>query len=607
MLHFLRKAVLAALLTLATASGSCGGDVTAPKPVPDAMSDVTGTTPQSAVAGTAVATPPAVRVTAQGQGVAGVTVDFYITAGGGSIVGASPVTNANGIATVTSWTLGAAAGLNQLTARSGTLAAVTFSATGGVGPAAQLVRGSPEQQDAKAGAAVPIAPSVNVKDANGNDVTGVIVTFAVTSGGGSVTTTSVATNAAGIATAGTWTLGTRAGANTLTATVLGAPPMTFSALGTPGPAASIVLPQAELTGVAGTTFQLAPAVLDQYGNVIAGAPLTYTSAQVLIAAVSASGLVTAVATGTTTISVYSGTVSATIGVNTLGHPSGLVTSTLPSVIGHPYAIRIFGNTLVVTQVTNSMMTFVDLKTNARSTAGTNYYSGDLVFERSGANLLVSDYMFGTIQRVSVPTGNVLWTMPVGASTFRLQLSADDSRLYVSGLSLLYVINPATRAVVKAAVLGPNGTVVQGIALNRDESAVYVASTTGDVSRLDPGTLTASAVYKVGGNPQDVIVTNAGDEVFVANENGWVDILDGTTLAPIKRIVVPYAFGLAISPDQEQVYVTSSATGTVTVIDRATRAVLRSISVGSYPRRIAFSTSGGTAYVSNEGGWITVIR
>ena len=189
----------------------------------------------------------------------------------------------------------------------------------------------------------------------------------------------------------------------------------------------------------------------------------------------------------------------------------------------------------------------------------------------------------------------------------LALSADDSRLYVSGLSLLYLINPTTRAVLKAAVLGPNGSVIQGIALNRAESALYAASTTGDVSRLDPGTLNVSAVYKVGGNPQDVVVTNSGDEVWVANENGWVDILDGTTLAPIKRIAVPYAFGLAITPDQEQVYVASSANGTVTVIDRATRAVLRSISVGSYPRHIAFSTAGGTAYVTNEAGWITVIR
>ena len=62
------------------------------------------------------------------------------------------------------------------------------------------------------------------QDSHGNPVPGVSVTFAVVSGGGSVTGSAATTNAAGIATVGGWTLGAVAGANTLdsTATALSA-------------------------------------------------------------------------------------------------------------------------------------------------------------------------------------------------------------------------------------------------------------------------------------------------------------------------------------------------------------------------------------------------
>jgi hypothetical protein len=73
---------------------------------------------------------------------------------------------------------------------------------------------------------------VLVRDGNSNPVPGVTVSFAVASGGGSLSGAAPLTNASGIATLGSWTLGTTAGSNTLTATVSGLPPVTFTATGT---------------------------------------------------------------------------------------------------------------------------------------------------------------------------------------------------------------------------------------------------------------------------------------------------------------------------------------------------------------------------------------
>src|SRR5439155_21482415 len=70
--------------------------------------------------------------------------------------------------------------------------------------------------------AVTPPPSVIVKDASGNPVSGVAVTFAAAQGSGTVTpTTPVTTGTDGIAAATSWTLSSTAGTNTLTATASG--------------------------------------------------------------------------------------------------------------------------------------------------------------------------------------------------------------------------------------------------------------------------------------------------------------------------------------------------------------------------------------------------
>ena len=86
-------------------------------------------------------------------------------------------------------------------------------------------------QEGIAGAAVGVAPAVVVRTPAGAVLGGVSVTFAVASGGGSITGATAVTNAEGIARVGSWVLGGTPGANTLTATVAGAPAVSFAATG----------------------------------------------------------------------------------------------------------------------------------------------------------------------------------------------------------------------------------------------------------------------------------------------------------------------------------------------------------------------------------------
>jgi hypothetical protein len=86
-------------------------------------------------------------------------------------------------------------------------------------PSIVVVAGN--NQLAMTGTAVPVPPSVIVKDGVGSPLANAAVTFAVTVGDGSVTSSVVNTDAGGVATVGSWTLGAIANPNQLVATVVG--------------------------------------------------------------------------------------------------------------------------------------------------------------------------------------------------------------------------------------------------------------------------------------------------------------------------------------------------------------------------------------------------
>ena len=99
---------------------------------------------QTAGVNEAVPTPPAVIVRdASDNPVSGVTVQFEVTGGGGSVAPATVASGSNGVAAVTSWTLGPAAGENTMTATAAGLNTVEFNATASATPTTTSLSADP--------------------------------------------------------------------------------------------------------------------------------------------------------------------------------------------------------------------------------------------------------------------------------------------------------------------------------------------------------------------------------------------------------------------------------------------------------------------------------
>ncbi len=118
--------------------------------------------------------------------------------------------------------------MSNLVVRASVLVAVPYlvSCGGGGGPTGPaptrtMTVYAGDNQTARINSAVPTSPAVIVRDGSNNPVAGITVTFAVGSGGGSISGAVQTTDASGIARIGGWTVGATAGTNTLTASAAG--------------------------------------------------------------------------------------------------------------------------------------------------------------------------------------------------------------------------------------------------------------------------------------------------------------------------------------------------------------------------------------------------
>jgi plastocyanin len=213
--------------------------------------------------------------------VQGVTVN-WAAANGGSVGQAQTSSDVNGIASTT-WTLGPNAGAQTATATKTGLAGspVSFSAVAQIQGATQLaqapVSGDGQTDSVLARLSQPYR--VIAKDQNNVPVPGVIVNWAVSAGGGSVSSASSTTDVSGVA-VDTATFGATSGAQMVHATVTGliGSPVSFTSTASAGKATQVALNGGNAqTGTINAALPTSHSVIvhDGHGNVAAGVAVAW--------------------------------------------------------------------------------------------------------------------------------------------------------------------------------------------------------------------------------------------------------------------------------------------------------------------------------------------
>jgi len=432
--------------------------------------------PTTTPAGAAIT--PAVQVTAQdglGNTVTSfggsVAVALAGNPGGDTLSGTKTITALSGVATFADLSINHAAAGYTLRATSSGLTVTSAPFAIVAGSATQIAVNAGNNQTQPAGTAVPIAPSVIVRDAQGNAVAGVAVTFAVAPGNGGITGASQITNASGIAAVGSWTLATAAGPNTLTATSTGlaGSPVSFGATGTAGDAGSIAAnsPNGQSATV-GTAVATAPSVIvrDQFNNPVAGIAVTF-------AAASGGGTVNPTAAVTTNASGIASVTSWTLGT---GAGPNTVTATSSGLNGSPVIFTATGRAAAPSAGRSLVSaTPPSITASPGSSVATIAVTVRDAFDNpvSGASVVLA---------AAPVTGNAL-TQPVGTTGANGEITGTLS---------------STAAGVKTITATVNGTLVI------TETAT-VSVTAGAVS-ASQSTITATSPITAGGAASIVTVT-----------------------------------------------------------------------------------------------------
>lgn len=289
------------------------------------------------------------------------------------------------------------------------------------------------------------------------------------------------------------------------------------------------------------------------------------------------------------------------------HPRGVLGDRSGTIAGRPFGVAVSrAGVVYVTQQDVNSVTRLDLPSTTPGVAiSVGSDPGDVVFNAAGTAAYVSDFKSGRLHAINVASNSQRAEATIAANAYRLALSRDEQQLFVSSTDgNVYVVNPATLSVTTTLHLsGP----VQGLALDATGQTLYASSTDGTLFKINAGTGAIQTSASHGGKPQDIALSHDGGLLYVANQAGWVDVLEALSLGRLQRFPLVGAFGLGITLDDAQLFVTSPETGTLSILDALTGSAIASLPVGGVPRRVAFDATGKTAVVTNEGNWVDIVR
>lgn len=374
------------------------------------------------------------------------------------------------------------------------------------------------------------------------------------------------------------------------------------------PTALVVRPNPIRIG-RGLSLQVGATVEDAVGAPIAGSPFTFAAAPSTLFSMTATGLLTASQTlGDGTVTVRSGQLEAVVPASVVAvtHPAGVLASTTPAQIG-PYGPAVAGDGRIAVGGLNNALALGMLPGFGLTTTPLSGLITAVAFSPSG-RLFASGAPFDGVSEVNPATGAVLGSVAGLVGTpFDLVVSPDEQTLYLStGDGWVYFIDIPSRSVRDEVQVA--GALVH-LALHPSLPLLY-ASPQGSpqIFEIHTETLATRPIAVQAGAPQAIEVSPDGNELYLANEAGSVEVItlaSGATAASIPLDCG--AYGLGVTPDGAQLYVSCSLAGAVRILDVASRTVLDGIPVGGLPRRIAVSPEGATVVVANEGGWVDFIQ
>ena len=242
-------------------------------------------------------------------------------------------------------------------------------------------------------------------------------------------------------------------------------------------------------------------------------------------------------------------------------------------------------------------------------------TGDMPHEAAastdGKLAFVSNYGGGatpgkSISVIDLLTQKELHRVDLGALRMPHGLAFAGGKLYFTCETnkIIGTYNPATNQVDWLQGTGQNSTHM--VEVSKDQNQIYTANIASDsISVFDRAGAQNwnQTVIPVGKGPEGFDLTPDGKEIWAANSrDGSVSVIDIATKRVIRTLPVQTKRSnrLKFSPDGRLVLITDLDAGELLVLERETRKELKRLPVGRGPAGILVQPDGAVAYVAVTG-------
>ena len=284
---------------------------------------------------------------------------------------------------------------------------------------------------------------------------------------------------------------------------------------------------------------------------------------------------------------------------------------------------------------------IDCSEQSPTTDYCHGYIGDMKLSKDGKKLYVVDQIGFRMVIIDAEKRALIHSVPVGRYPFGICISPDEKKAYVANVGMFEYSfikesgkeNASIKSVAYPAFAYGSKEMVEGIEndsvsinglgdVNSPEAFSVFAIDVNDphypkvISKIKTGHLVGAIVEGIpavgGSSPNSIVATEK--YVFVSNgsnDNISVISIDDDSLIhsiylkPDERIkqfrgVIP--FGLAVSPDQKQLFVAESGINAVGVISLSDFKVMGHIPTGWFPSKVEISKDGKKLIIANAKGF-----
>lgn len=372
----------------------------------------------------------------------------------------------------------------------------------------------------------------------------------------------------------------------------------------PVPAALIIAAPSDTAIAVGGSFQARIEAFDELGNTLTGRIAQYRSLTPGVVTVSGSGVVTGAEQGFARVEALLADLRDTLEVTVLDPRIG---ARVPLSGGLFSAAVTPSGTAFLTRTESGTVTRLNLST--KQVAGSTFTGSvptQVILNVGATTAYVSNQFSRTISVLSAATG---------MSTASFPTSGDPVGLAVRNASDFLYFTTNTNRVYRAAL--PSGTVLDSLQLTAmshhllmhpNNDLLYVSTRDGgSVLEVNALTMAVTRTFTTGGRTQAMAIAPDQSELYVANEHGWLNVINlGTGSIAATIPLGGGAFGMTLSPDGNTLFVGLPMVGQVQQVSRATRLVIGTIFTGGSPRGLAVHPASQTVVVTNEAGWVDLI-